>query len=820
MEAGFSFHVDVSSHCLALDNLPEYSDRFFGQEATLARIAEALGAAGVVTLTGPAGAGKTRTAAEVARGQREHFVLSGGAWFCELDGARTTGDLCRALASVLGVALTGREDPVSMIGAALGRRGKTLLVLDSLDLAVEPAREAIGKWIAAAPEARLLVTSWEALGLDPEVVVEVPPLDLPRPGDADLTAATAVQLFVDRARRVRPGYEPGEGGGFEVAEIVSRLQGLPLAIELAAARMDRATSSRLVSQLAREDDTLMSRVGRPHEDALQQAIEGSWSFLEPSEQAALVQCSVFKGGFATAAAIAVVDLTSLEAPPIPDVLHELQRKSLLRNVASEDAPGEVRHRLYRGVREYARDHRSKADGTAARERHAAFFLSLGRRLFDATGPERRQARTRLATERANLVAVFERARRGAIRDAKASAMRAALFLLPLATDRGPLDEYLEMLQEAMEPGAAAAGSPKDGLWSEMLIARGRVRRIRGDLVAARADLEEAATRARKVGGAAQEARALMNIGGMAVADGRLEEGERALQRAWMVFDKARDTEWQARSLVALGDILLRRGVPGKAGKCYEQAVLRARSANNAELTAHCLCMRANHLRMVGRFDEALPLLERALALQEEDPSPSREASVRLCMGGLGLDAGRVSEARADYERSRDLYARLGSHRWEGLAESYLGLTCHEAGDLSAASQHLRKGERLLRDSGDPRVQCVIQCCLGAVEASRGHIALARWSFRQAESHVASSPSRVLELVLQLGQGFLAAALARDAEAAGKKDDAAKLHEQARQRLERGLAAVRPRAADSPARGSDISDVVRTMVRTLQKTAAG
>ena len=398
-----------------------------------------------------------------------------GAWFCDLATARSGQDLALAVIAAAGLRI-GEGELAGQVGEALGRRGPTLLILDNLEGLVGEAVAPLARWLSAAPRLRVLVTSQARLRAAGEELLELGTLD-----DDDV-----VDLFERRAASARPGFALAGRDRSLVVELGRRLDGLPLAIELAAARMDLLTPARLLQRLDRRF-ALLNR-GRRDQVArhatLRAAIEWSWELLDPVERAALGQCGAFAGGFGLEAADAVLELPG-DAWPL-DVLAALRERSLLRRI---DAAGqEPRFACFESVKAFALGELSSQQREASERRHADHFVGWGReaadRLAHVGGGEAGDA---LALELENLRAAY---RRFAQREPLLAA-RAVAAMRPLLTLRGPAPLLRELLRGGVE---LAAGD--DALRVELLEALGWALIVVRDLEGGTERLERARELAR------------------------------------------------------------------------------------------------------------------------------------------------------------------------------------------------------------------------------------------------------------------------------------------------------------------------------------
>jgi len=354
---------------------------FVGREQELETLRELLDSARLVTLTGAGGSGKTRLALEALRRAMTSRPID-FAWI-ELASLSDPVTLTRHLALVLGVRIDGSGSPEQAI-AALLRDRKLLLVLDNCEHLVDECARIVERLLVECPHLGILATSREALGIDGERSWLVPPLSLP-PADAQLSAdvagaAEAVSLFVTRARDVQSAFTLTASNTASVVKICRRLDGLPLAIELAAARVNVLTPEQIAGRL---DDRFRllssrSRSALPRHRTLRAAVDWSYELLSENERLLLERLAVFAGGFTLDAAEGVCAGGAIEESEILDVLASLVTRSL---VAMQEEDGRARYRLLETIREYAIERRRESvDATDVSARHAEYFLELAQNL--------------------------------------------------------------------------------------------------------------------------------------------------------------------------------------------------------------------------------------------------------------------------------------------------------------------------------------------------------------------------------------------------------------------------------------------------------
>lgn len=666
-------------------NLPPERTSFVGRAAEIERVAGLIDeGAQLVTVVGAPGVGKTRLAHRVACRFVDDPAGQAGAWFCDLTEARRGDDVLGAVAGVLGVPMatgSGGDDVADQLGRAIAGRGDALLVLDNFEQVLESA-PIVARWMVLAPRATFLVTSRARLRLEGESVLELAslPCPLPEVASAEAVLATdAVALWVARVQAVSPGYRPSEADAVTLAAISRHLDGLPLAIELCAARSRVLGPAQLLARLRNRFDVLVGAPDAPARHAtLRNAIDWSWNLLDADEQRALAQCSLFRGGFDPDAAEAVVDL-GRGAPPVLRVLEGLLEKSLLRVGEPPEFPGERRYRLDESIREYAREKHGDVDAGAAR--HAAHFVAVGLEQARAThGPRSSEALARIALEADNLFAVHDWAMADASREGArlTHALNALAVLHPLYAARGGMLRYVELLAAAVATAASVEVPP------------------------------------------AIEARALAHLA-MSLTltrsphDLAVGHAERAMERAGAAADPA-----VAALANTFGAAVL---AMNRSDAVIEAHFARARAALDVADAPHLEASFARyygqHLARTGRAEEAPPIYDRALVAVRQAGCKQQEGHLLGSIGIRFMERGALDEAHAHLELSTRLLREVGDARTEGIYLGTMGMVEQERGRFAAARQHLEAALELERAVGAVYIEMWALVQLGNVAFEEG-----------------------------------------------------------------------------------------------------
>jgi predicted ATPase len=759
--------------------LPAERDAFVGREQELAELAQLVDdGARLMSVLGIGGTGKTRLVLHLARRVLPSFP--GGAWFCDLSEARSVEGIASAVAAALDVPL-GKDEPVTQLGHAIAGRGRCLVILDNFEQVARHAGVTLGQWLDRAGEATFVVTTREVLGLAGERSLALAPL-VPK---------DATELFVERARAVRSDFAPDEAERAEIDRLVKLLDHLPLAIELAAARV-RVMPPRVLLERMSERFKLLTSSGarQTRQTTLRATFDWSWELLSEDEKSALAQLSVFEGGFTLEAAEAVLSLPQLWPA---DAVQALVDKSWVRPVS------DGRFDLLVSVQEYASEKLSALGGREEAEaRHGAHFATHGTdealaRFNTHGGAARWKA---AALELDNLVAASRRAVLRGEGSTAASTFMAAARVLAL---KGPNLASAELGMEVLEVGTLA---PHER--ARACGATGRALVLVGRTEEALPHVHEALAIAREIGDRRCEAHILRLLGFLHQGKGRMSDALPCLDSALAIAREVGDRDGEMLALHRLGLHHALQARMDEAPRPLEAALAIARELGNRMAEGDLLIDLGLLHKNTGRMEEALRHFMEAHAIHREVGNRRSEATVLNCMGVVRGEQGQLEEALRRYHQSLAIHREVGNRAGEcnvltmlgnlqpaqggsdealryyqqalaiareignpnmvGNILGNLGSLCLKQGRMDDALRYLQDALTELRGTGNRRNEGWVLTSLGGLHARRGHIADARAVFEQAEALLRGAGD-------SLGLGNLLCARARLDHAEGRADTA-------------------------------------------------
>jgi predicted ATPase len=804
--------------------LPRQLTSFIGRERELAEAGALLHGSRLLTLTGAGGCGKTRLALELAGQHGEDFA--DGVWPVELAALGERELLGPAVAQALGTRLASDRAPEVALAGHIGER-RQLLLLDNCEHLVGVVAHLVEALLSRCPNLTVLATSREALRVPGEVTWRVPSLSLPPPTGAtaaDSSRAESVRLFAARAERSAPGFALEDGNAAAVTALCHRLDGMPLAIELAAARVGALTPAQIVERLDDSLDLLSggARTAMTRQQTLRATLAWSYELLDAEEQVLLRRLSVFAGGFGLDAAEAVCAGEPLPRGEAVAVLSRLIDKSL---VQVEEGTGERRYRLLETVRQYAAEHLGGAGERGASERrHRDWYLELAESDPTPAGdlPDRDRLR-RLDSERDNLRAALA----SALAEDPQAGLRLAASLWRFWLMRGYLAEGYRWLDASL----AAAPEPT-AVRARVLLAaclvglrrgvHGRLHEFAAESVAISRRLEDPAA----MFDAAEISAAFASIvsaesdvevllrehEGLRGADlpparppvwaahtrgigawfrrdypRAREQLGTALERCGELADEARPALWP----LSYGLISLEPEV-GYPLLLHEDTVIVARRVSGPAAAAHILVNLAATDRIEGEFGPAADLIEEALARFQRLEDRQGEALALNGLGNLARSSGDFERGRGLLERSLLLRQEVGDRRGSGITLACLAMLLARAGDPDGARTAAEQGRAWFVENDD-------QIGLSAAELSLAGMELCGGERAAARAHLEAAAAIFGGLESTHQEGWALAVLARLCGEDGEPGPAAEWLTRARRQFElldaqAGLAYCRELAA--------------------------
>jgi predicted ATPase/DNA-binding SARP family transcriptional activator len=696
-----------------LSNLPLQLTSFIGRVRELDEISEMIGIARHITLTGPAGVGKTRLALEAAA--RVQAGFPDGLWLVDFSPLSDPARAPQALAATLGVPeQTGRPLP-EVVGDYLMSK-RALLVLDNCEHITAACAELAEYLLRRCPEVRVLATSREVLGTAGEQVYGVPSLSLPDPrrlaAPDELTGYEAVRLFADRAALSRPGFALTDASTPAVVQICRRLDGIPLAIELAAARVKTLDVDAIAARL---DDRFRlltggTRTALPRHRTLRAAMDWSYDLLSDPERGLLRRLSVFAGGFTLEAVEAVCTGGGIEQSDVLDLLARLVDKSLI----AVDQSKKTRYRLLETIRQYARERLVETDAPdAALRRHRDFFLALVEEAApEFRGPNQMEWLNRIGAEHDNIRAALEWSL-GQPEDEPPVRLAAAASWYWHA--RGYLIEGREWLDRALQrvDGAAPA------LRMKALIGAGRLAFAQDDYGRAQTIFEQVVPLAREAGDVQAMAMALAWLGHSTWHQGDRAGGVAISEESLALARKVAEPWTTAIVLDEVAIVARHERDHERAVSLLEESLRFFREVGDLGGIALCLSRLGALASDRAEYQRAALLIEEALSLQRALGRRTAAASSLNRLGWIALAQGDYEAAIERFEASAAIADELGKRSTAAGIRVNAGMAALAKGDAARGGEILHDCLAVQREYGDADDVAIATTACGILARCQG-----------------------------------------------------------------------------------------------------
>jgi predicted ATPase/class 3 adenylate cyclase len=682
------------------NNLPRQTTIFIGREAQIAEGQRLLERGACLTLVGAGGCGKTRLALQIAAEALPEYPH--GVWLTELAAVTEPGLVASSVASVLGL----REQPGKTITQTLveyARSRTLLLVLDNCEHLLVACAQLVDTLLRSCSHVKVLATSREPLNLKAEQTFRVPSLSLPDPKSPTLDSlrqCEASRLFIERATAVKADFLPTERNALAIAQVCQRLDGIPLAIELAAARVKVLTVEEINARLDHRFRLLTGgdRMALPRQQTLRALIDWSYDLLTEAEKTMLRRLSVFAGGWTLASSEAVCagEGTSgegIEEWEVLDLLSSLVDKSL---VVAQTQDKTTRYPLLETVRQYARDRLIESgESEAVQRRHRDYFLALAEEAkSQLAGADQRKWLKRLEAEYENLRAGLDWSRR-----AKDSA-ESFRFCGALQVYWRMQSHYTEGREWCVRALETAGGKERSPACAETLHGAGIMAGGLGDYAASRTYHEESLAIRKEVGDRSGIAASLHELGIVGYYQGDYASSLACQQESLVIRREIGDRSGIAYSLNGLGIVASAQGDYVSA-RAYHAESLTIRKEIGDRIG---ISVSLNNLGQVaysqGDYASALNCWEESLPIQQEMGDRHGICVSLNSLGHVAQAQGNYAAAGAYYEESLTIRREIGDRRGIAASLNGLGIVAYFQGDYASARAYYEESLMIRREMGD------------------------------------------------------------------------------------------------------------------------
>ncbi|MGA2505550.1 MAG: tetratricopeptide repeat protein [Anaerolineales bacterium] len=724
------------------NNIPVPPTSFIGREKDLKEIFRLLERNRLVTVTGPGGVGKTRLVIESSKNLFDK--IKDGVYWVELGAINDETLIPQAIARALGVFEIPGSSLDELVFNFINQK-ELLLVLDNCEHLIGPCAEVADRLLGSCPNLKILTTSREALGLEGEMIWPVPILPLPVVQHISLVDLLmeydGIRLFVERASAVKPDFRLNEQNARFVVQVCQRLDGMPLAIELAAVR----TRMMSVEEIAKHLDdrftllTTGSRTAFPRHRTLRAAIDWSYELLSETERILFYRLSIFTGGFNLDAAEEVATGGKLGKTEIIDLLGQLINKSLVMvRQRTKDLASETRYEMLETIHAYALERLDESgEGYQVRQRHRDYFVAFAEDAVPKLkGAQQLDWLERLEAEHDNLRSVLA----WTMETKDAAATLGLAGKLSYFWDRR---SYLSEGRLWLERGLTIVNeSTPTSLHAEALFQAAWLARAQGDFIKAHKFIEEsiALWQTFETGGRQGLSLAKVLLGNLYMDEGDPIRARNLTEDCVVFFRKQKDIWNLAWSLCKLGRVIRDQEDYALAWSYLEESVALWRQQEDAWGLADAL----HNLGLVayrqGNYATAYSLFEEDLMIQRKLGNKRMIAYSSHCLGLVILAQGDIDKARPFFDQGLVLFREVGDKSGIALTLQYQGLFAHIDGEEARAQSLFEDGLRLARETGPRWLSSNYLLWLANVAATLGQLERATWLCSAAKTQLVLSSS--------------------------------------------------------------------------------
>jgi predicted ATPase/class 3 adenylate cyclase len=636
------------------NNLPTQLTTFIGRENEITELKQELEKHRLVTLTGSGGTGKTRLSLQVAAELLDQF--DHGVWFIELAPLTDPNLISQTMLSAIGLVEQQGKTPLELLKEYMHEK-EALIVLDNCEHLVSASAQVVNVLLNAAPKVKILASSREALGVRGEASYPVPSLSLPDPKHLPvvegLSQYESVRLFIDRALLVAPHFVVDKDNAPFIAQICYRLDGIPLAIELAAARLKMLSADQISKRL---DDRFRlltggARTALPRQQTLRALIDWSYDLLTESEHLLLHRLSVFMGGWTLEAAEEICAGENIDSYDVLDLLTQLVNKSLVMVIAEGSQSGETRYRMLETIRQYAREKLLEVgDGGTIRDRHLAYFVKL----VEQAEPELHRSNqvfwlNKLEDEIDNIRMAME----WALANDLESGLRIAVTPWRFWQGRSYLPELGDWLNLLLEQHKKNNGLHA---WALTIYAACKFRQ--GDIDESIRLAKQGMDMARTLSDKQTEAFSLAFLGVNTATQGNIGEGTPLMEQALAIYRSLGDKIGQAGTTEWLS---VNNNDLERALAYARESLALAREMGDLSGLVPRLCMLSRLTYWMGDLTSPSAWLEEARSISRQLNDQTGEAYTMSTHGNLAYWQGDYPQAIAYYEEAIRLNEKIGDH---------------------------------------------------------------------------------------------------------------------------------------------------------------